>query len=153
MSKIEINVNNQFSAQKEIKDLVDDVERVLNREIQVAAGEIVKRTQQGQTPDGGNFKSYTKGYAKYKAKKGRNTNVDLTFSGQMLQAIQTKIEKTASAITAIIFFNVPRSNRGASGKGSTITNPALAEILGRVRPFFALSDKQIDKIINALQKK
>lgn len=153
MSNVEISVNNQFSAQKEIKKLVDNVETVLNKEIQLAAGEIVKRTQAGQKPTGGAFKAYSKSYAKYKSSKGRSTGVDLTFSGQLLQAIQTKIEKTTSAITATIFFNAPRSNRGASGKGSTITNPALATELERTRPFFALSKKQIDKIINALQRK
>lgn len=154
MSSIEISVNNQFSAKAEIKDLVDDLEKTLDREIQLAAGEIVKRTQSGSTPDGSTFEPYSKAYAKRKAKTNRSgTLVNLTYSGQMLQAITTKIEKTASSITATIFFNAPRGNRGASGKGSTITNSALATVLEKVRPFFALSEKQIAKLINALQKK
>lgn len=149
MAKVEIDINSQFSAAREIKELRDDFEEILNREIQIAAGELVKRAQSGVTPDGESMAAYTPAYAKRKQKTKRGTNVNLTFSGQLLQSIQTKIERTAGSVTAIIYFLASRNNRS----GGSITNPALAREIEKKRKFFALSAQQIDKIINALQRK
>jgi hypothetical protein len=148
VAKVEISVNSQFSAAKEIKSLRDDYAEILNREVQLAAGEIVKRAQSGITPDGGAMAPYSPAYAKRKVKTKRGANVNLTFSGQLLQAIQSKVEKVADGIVATIYFNAGRSNRS----GSSITNPALAQAIEKKRKFFALSAQQIDKIINALQR-
>mgnify|MGYP000312307724 CR=1 FL=1 len=51
---------------------------------------IVSRTQRGKDVKLRGFKSYKADYAKYRAKHGRDKSVNLTYSGRMLGAINSK---------------------------------------------------------------
>ena len=51
---------------------------------------IVARTQRGKDVKMKGFKSYKADYAKYRAKHGRDRKVNLTYSGRMLGAINSK---------------------------------------------------------------
>lgn len=148
-----IEFTSRFDAKKEVVNLIDGFEKILEKEMQEAAGEIVRRSQRGETVSGGRMKQYSKSYKRYKESLGRSGQVDLTLSGQMLTALVAGVEYTKTSVTGVIYFLMQRSNRGIGGKGSTATNSQLAEWNDNIRPFFALSKKQIDKIINALQRK
>lgn len=51
---------------------------------------IVTRTQRGKDVKLSGFKSYKADYAKYRSKHGRDRKVNLTYSGAMLGAINSK---------------------------------------------------------------
>ena len=51
---------------------------------------IVNRTLGGKDTKLKGFKSYSSDYAKYRTKNGRNKKVNLTYSGKMLGAINSK---------------------------------------------------------------
>lgn len=154
LSKTDVTFQNGFSAKIETDKLRDELEHIMDREMQIAVGEIIERTQSGKTPEGGAMKAYSAKYRKYKDNKGTKQNrnlssrggsVNLTLSGQLLEAINSLVRVQANTITGIIYFNAARSP-------GSITNSGLAQALEKLRPFFALSKKQIDQIVNALKK-
>lgn len=126
-----------FDPKKLATDLMDRQEKALDRALQEAARGIVQRTQQGRDVSGSTFDPYSPKYKEWKRKKGRTGDVDLTFSGKMLQSIQSKIKRTTSAIIGTIYFN--GSKEAAKARGNL-----------RYREFFGLSTKQVDEISKAL---
>ncbi len=64
------------------------------KKLRLSAGTIeagmIKRTQGGKDVKLKSFKKYTKGYEAYKKKKGRGGDVNLTYSGNMLNSITHK---------------------------------------------------------------
>lgn len=125
-----------FKAMKELamKELGDTLEKAVADE----TDEIVKRTQSGQSVNGGGFAPYTPAYKKFKAKKGRSGKVDLTFTGKMLAAIDYKIQKISNGFRATVFFNSAEAAAKAEGNS-------------KKRQFFGFSKEQVDRITKKLQ--
>ena len=65
------------------------IKRLRLEALNIVAG-IVDRTMKGKDVKLMGMKSYSKDYAKYRQKHGRNKRVNLTYSGAMLGAISTK---------------------------------------------------------------
>lgn len=92
-------------------------EQLVGEETMTAIGEqavaiIQGRTQSGRDADGQPFAPYDSDYAKRRAKKGRSTRPDLTFTGNMLGAMASKF---VSAGKALIVFNRGEEAQKAAG--------------------------------------
>ena len=94
---------------------------------------IQKRTQVGKDLLGRRFTKYTDAYRKRRLKKGRSgTRVDLTFSGRMLGAMQSKFIRAGKAV-----INFSRAEEAAKAGGNE-----------RKRQFFGVVSKsEIDALI------
>ncbi len=103
--------------------------------------ELISRTQSGREISGKGFSAYTEKYAKFKKARGRNDSPpDLTFSGTMLKAIDSRFETDADgSVRATIFFNQPLEAAKAQGNQEK-------------RPFFGFSEKQVKRITERLRK-
>lgn len=100
------------------------------------AGQIVQRTQGGNSITGSGFVRYSQGYAKYKKAKGRNTTPDLTFTGKMLKSIRSRVTISANVITGFIYFLPSQAIKAFANQ--------------KLRPFFGLSNTQKQRIIKGL---
>lgn len=59
---------------------------------------VQRRTQAGSNVKGGRFKKYTDQYRRFRQKKGRSAKVDLTFTGRMMGAMQSRFIKPGLAV-------------------------------------------------------
>lgn len=132
-----VTIRNGINIQQLKEELVTQLRSKLESELEITAGEIVARTQSGKEITGSSFKPYSKGYAKYKAKKGRSTSVDLTFTGKMLGAITSRVYEQGKNLIGKIFFS---SSDEAKKAGYNQQD----------RKFFGLSTAQKQAITKAL---
>ena len=129
-----ITVTNQDILIRLPKARLDAIEREFEGALQDEATRIVLRTRQGTDVNGNAFAAYSPAYAKRRQAKGRNQSpVDLTFTGKMLAAVQTKVERLAGKVVGTIFFNSAAEAVKAQGNQKT-------------RRFFGLSAEQIHEI-------
>lgn len=129
-----IEIKNAEVIVRVVKEKLDKMTAKLEQAISDEATRIVMRTRKGLDVDGASFIPYTPKYAEYKKNKGRKTSpVDLTFSGNMLASIQTKVEKTLQGATGTIFFGSALEAAKARGNQER-------------RKFFGLSDEQVARI-------
>lgn len=133
--------NVEFKNLIDFKKMGDEVVQrksvAFGQAVQIETGEIVRRTQSGIDVNGSPFKAYSKEYAAYKKKKGRNATPDLTFSGKMLGSIKATVKATATKFFAEIKFS--SATEAAKAKGNL-----------KKRKFFGLSDEQIQRIRDAI---
>lgn len=113
--------------------------RLLSRALEEESRAIIERTRSGTGISGGKFEKLSEKYKKYKTKKGRRGVPDLTFSGRMLAAITSKVERTATGLLGSVFFNSPREADKARGNQ-------------KLRKFFGFSKEQIRRITEKLRK-
>jgi len=134
-----IKITKNFDVQKITDDLKNNLKRGLGTQLLDEAQEIISRTQAGKGVSGGRFKAYSDQYRKFRNKKGRRSGVDLTFTGNMLQSITSKVEVTADKIIGTIFFS---SNKEA----------LKASFNNVLRPFFGLSKDQVVRLTQKLKE-
>jgi phage gpG-like protein len=135
-----IEVTNNVDLRKQLQARKDRIERELSVAIQEEAQEIIDQTQKGIGYDGRPFSSYAEydpKYLEYKVSKGRKGNIDLTFSGRMLNSITTKVEQLGSLLRGIIY--VP-ADQAAKARGNM-----------RTRKFFGLSKEARERITERLR--
>lgn len=135
-----IEIQRTFDPKKLQKELKDKQKKNLEVALQEAATEIVERTRRQEPVNGGKFAKLSDKYAKYKQRKGRHGVPDLTFSGSMLRAIQTKVEETINGLLGTIFFGSTAESEKARGNQ-------------KFRKFFGLSRRQQTKIDETLEGK
>lgn len=129
-----IEVKNADVIVRVVQERLQQMRQRLEQVLVDEATEIVLRTQDGKDADGKPFDEYSPKYAKYRAKRGRKTDpVDLTFTGNMLAAIQTRVEDTTDGARGVIFFNSALEAAKARGNMER-------------RRFFGLSDEQVRRI-------
>lgn len=125
---IKINTNAKDVAKrigKKGKELSASVKRALSITAQVGINIIEARTSKGVGFKGGKFKKYTPLYAAFRASRGRSTNPDLQFTGQMLGSMTSR----ASSRQADIFFS-----RATESKKAAMNNIK--------RPFFGFNNRE-----------
>lgn len=105
---------------------------------------INERVDSGKEVNGSSFKGYSKEYDKFKKSKGRSGKVDLTFTGEMLNSMQYKVEDGNKLI-----IDFPR-RRHSKNKQPIDT---IAEQVDRERPFFDLSEKELNSLTEKHLKK
>lgn len=108
------------------------LEVLLEQEI----GQIVQRTQAGQTVTGGAMVKYSDEYRLYKTKTGRKATPDLTFTGNMLKSIRSVVKVSGTIITGFIYFLPSQAIKAFANQ--------------KLRPFFGLSGVQKQRIIKGL---
>lgn len=158
-----IEVKNAEVIVRLVKQKLDEAKARLKPALDDEATRIINRTRGGTDVNGQKFAPYTPAYNKRKAsfksgfttrsrdkvnggyKRGKNAGqvkgefsavnqpVDLTLSGNMLAAIQVKVEDTSSGATGTIYFNSALEAAKAQGNQQK-------------RQFFGLSDEQVQRI-------
>lgn len=99
---------------------------------------IDNRTTNGFDINGNRFKRYSKKYADYRVKKGRNPYpVDLQFTGRMLNSMRSK---KMNYFTRLVFF------RGAE-------NNKKAAMNNKSRQFFGLNRKEQSRVADIYFKR
>lgn len=145
-----------------VKEKIEKAIGKLDGALKDEATRIVLRTQSGVDVDGKSFAEYTPAYNRRKAglrsgfitrtgKKGKNARqvkgefsatpqaVDLTLSGNMLNAIQTDVSRTPTGAVGTIFFN--SALEAAKARGNQ-----------QKRRFFGFSDEQVERIKTKLEE-
>ena len=100
------------------------------------AGQIIQRTQAGQTITGGAMAKYSDSYREYKTKKGRKATPDLTFTGNMLKGIRSVVKISGNVIAGFIYLLPSQAIKAFANQ--------------KLRPFFGLSNVQKQRIIKGL---
>ena len=118
---------------KKGKELSASDKRALSVTAQVGINIIEARTSKGVGFKGGKFKKYTPIYAAFRASRGRSSNPDLQFTGQMLSSMTSR----ASSRKAEIFFT-----RATESKKAAMNN--------KTRPFFGFSSKEKKKLADEI---
>jgi len=124
---LEINVTAVKGALDKIQRAVPSAtNRAMSKTATFIQTVIKDRSSQGKSVNGGGFKSYSKGYARVRSKRGASTTPNLFFSGQMFGNMTfKKLNKTK----AQIFF----PNR---------TQNLKAFFNDQTRPFFSVNAKE-----------
>jgi len=106
---------------------------------------IDKRTHEGKDVQGKKFKPYAESYKSYREKNQRPVDkVDFDFHGSMWDALTFEY---GSKSVRVFFQNTPDQY-----SSTHVTNAAKAFFLNEQRQFFALSDKDVKKIKEMVQK-
>ncbi len=141
MIETKININNieVVNFLKEItrkqKSVID---KGLKRVSNMAVLMITKRTQAGKLPDGGSMKPYARSTVKSRQKRGRQTGyVDLTDTGKMFRSLDFK---TGGMKSTLFFANMERAKIASYHDSFGVGKRKVK------RPFFAIADKEEDKI-------
>ena len=144
--EVGVNINNI-----EVKNLLKNISRKqkavitksLNRVSNMAVLMITKRTQGGKLPDGGNMRSYASSTVKSRKKRGRQTGfVDLTDTGKMFRSLDFK----TGGLKSTLFFANKEREKIASYHDTFGVGKRKVK-----RPFFAIGNKEEDKIIKEFQ--
>ena len=119
-------------------------QKSLNRVSNMAVLMITKRTQSGKLPDNQRMEPYTKATKKSRKDRGRQVGfVDLTDTGKMFRSLDFK---QSGFKNTLFFSNKEREKIAAQhdffGVGKRKTK----------RPFFAIGNKEEDKIVNEFTK-
>lgn len=142
---IEYKIN--FDIGKWKSDLRARAEKAVATQMEQAARQIVERTQSGTDADGNPFRRYSKSYAAMKAATGRDSGtVDLTYTGRMLKAVHTKIQKSMNFIEGVIYVTPGQAEKARKHmEGDPGTRLPK-------RPFLKLSAQQIRSLVDAIKK-
>ena len=127
-----------------VKDgLRANLRKNLEKAMELAATEIIRRTQSGKDADGRKFKKYTKRYAAIKKETGKGRNVstvDLTLEGPMLKAIHSKVKlNTRDRLEGII--HITDKEQASKARGNM-----------KKRKFFAFSKKQRKDLLKIIRR-
>ena len=114
------------------------IDKGLKRVSNMAILMITKRTQSGKLPDGGYMRPYAKSTVKGRKKRGRQTGfVDLTDSGKMFRSLDFR---TGGFKSTLFFANKEREKIASYHDTFGVGKRKIT------RPFFAIGDREEDKI-------
>jgi hypothetical protein len=130
-----IKIENLGAIERAVGRRVERLKPAFTDAVSVEKERIKTRTQSGLDVSGKTFPRYSKKWAKVRKAEGLQTSyVDLTFSGDMFEALRVAFKSNATSITGVIAF-----------AGSKQAEKAMEnEMLGR--SFFGLSKEQIEII-------
>lgn len=121
------------------KEFDDNIKRGFGQVLADSIAEMQLRIASGRDVTGAQFKPYSPGYKEYKAEKVGHGNVNLFWSGLMVNSIQFKIQQEGESVVGIIYFANPVAAERAS------YNIALG------RDFFGLTLEQQQSIYDRIQ--
>ena len=114
------------------------IDKGLKRVSNMAVLMITKRTQSGKLPDGGRMRPYASSTVKGRKKRGRQTGfVDLTDTGKMFRSLDFK---TGGMKSTLFFANKEREKIASYHDTFGVGRRKIK------RPFFAIGDKEEDKL-------
>jgi len=118
--------------------------------MQELSRKIVKRTQAGISVEGLKFKPYSAKYADKRAESGRNTTVDLTLSGGMLQAVQTKDPVITSKGTSIKIYIANIATKDPFSK-KFVSAVEKVKKTNKYRRWFGVSKQEREDLIRKIK--
>lgn len=144
-----------INVSKAFKERLRTLEPKLEAKMMDLKDEIHSRTLSGKDADGRPFREYSSGYKKRRAKKGRGSNVNLTFRGNMLGSMQTRTVRSArGALLGRIY--VPDQADPDPKVKATQLDKARWHMEGAgdlpKREFFRLSNSQAKKLIKFIKE-
>lgn len=114
------------------------INKGLKRVSNMAVLMITKRTQSGKLPDGGNMRPYASSTVRGRKKRGRQTGfVDLTDTGKMFRSLDFR---TGNLKSTLFFANKEREKIASYHDTFGVGRRKIT------RPFFAIGDKEEDKL-------
>ena len=120
------------------------IQKSLNRVSNMAILMITKRTQKGNLPDGGKMLPYAKSTKKSRNKRGRQTGfVDLTDTGKMFRSLDFRKRGFRNTL---LFTNMERAKIASFHDTFGVGKKRVK------RPFFAIGNKEEDKIVDEFTK-
>ena len=120
------------------------IDKSLKRVSNMAILMITKRTQAGKLPDGGKMRSYARSTVKSRKKRGRQTGfVDLTDTGKMFRSLDFR---TGGFKSTLFFANKEREKIASFHDSLGVGKRKIT------RPFFAIGDKEEDKLRSEFSK-
>ena len=140
--QVSVNIND-IEVKKLLKTISTKQKSVINKSLNrvsnMAIFMITTRTQKGKLPDGGNMRPYARSTAKSRRKRGRQTGfVDLTDTGKMFRSLDFK---TGGSKSTLFFANKEREKIASYHDTFGVGKRKVK------RPFFAIGNKEEDKII------
>lgn len=129
-----------FNADKKSKELTDTLEKRLGRATEYAQGEISRRTEKGEGADGP-LREYAESTKAYKLRTKGKDSVNLTETGQMLEAMTSKTERNSNGVAGVIFFGTAEAAQKARWNQDLRPN------------FFKLSKQQLQTLVKRLRGK
>jgi hypothetical protein len=167
-----ITYKNRVDITKLAKNIQDGAHSALDKQIQLAAKEIIKRSQSGKGVEGASLPGLSPAYAKYKEKVGRKPNADLTLTGALLKSIQSSVKVVNGKLVGLISFKddthpkaprIPvskltergkqrRKNAKPAAAGKRATVHVVARAMQARAKFFELSKAQRARLYRAIQK-
>lgn len=138
-----IDFKSSFEPKRIITEILDKQEKILARALEEEITEIQERTQGGKDAKGATFKKYSDSYAKYKSSrnsKGQSRKIsppDLTYSGDMLRSITSKVQRLGAGLLGTIFLTGNAATKARENQ--------------KTRNFFGFSKEQIQRIKDKLQ--
>ena len=139
----------------EIRGLRNIIRRVLQIEGAIGSpflmGEIAEfikftikaRTSEGRDVEGSLFEPYSDTYALFRQETGHSTDrVNLTYHGTMLASMTSDVSEDEARI---YFLNTPDEDN------PKVTSPQKAYFLNEERLFFALSQAEVDEIVDMVR--
>jgi len=138
-AKIDINT---IEVTNLLKKITNKQKAVINKGIKrvsnMAVLMITKRTQSGKLPDGNRMRPYASSTLKGRKKRGRQTGfVDLTDTGKMFRSLDFK---TGAFKSTLFFSNMERAKIASYHDTFGVGKRKIT------RPFFAIGDREEDKI-------
>jgi len=114
------------------------IDKGLKRVSNMAILMITKRTQSGKLPDGGRMRPYASSTIRGRKKRGRQTGfVDLTDTGKMFRSLDFR---TGAFKSTLFFSNMERAKIASYHDTFGVGKRKIT------RPFFAIGDREEDKI-------
>lgn len=138
-AKIDVNTIEVTNLLKKITSKQKAViNKGLKRVSNMAVLMITKRTQSGKLPDGGNMRPYASSTVRGRKKRGRQTGfVDLTDTGKMFRSLDFR---TGNLKSTLFFANKEREKIASYHDTFGVGKRKIT------RPFFAIGDKEEDKL-------
>lgn len=121
------------------REFENSIKRGFGQILSDAIAEMLQRIASGRDVNNAQFKPYSPSYKEYKSEKVGHGNVNLFWSGLMVNSIQFKIQQEGDSVVGVIYFANPVAAERAS------YNIALG------RDFFGLSVEQQQNIYDRIQ--
>ncbi len=147
-----ISVSNLEAIQRAVEKRINAIGGSLEQAVQVERDAIETRTKQGIDVNGSPFEKYSES-KKWNWRDVRIKNekqvayVDLSFSGDMFEALKTVVKRSGFKFLATIFFDDRKQAQKAKGHHTG----KLGRTTYEPRKFFALSQSQREAIISKIR--
>ena len=145
--EVKVNINN-IEVIKELKKISrkqrSAIDTALKKVSNMALLMITRRTQAGKLPDGGQMRGYAQSTVRSRKKRGRQTGfVDLTDTGKMFRSLDFR---TGGFKSTLFFANKEREKIASFHDSLGVGKRKIT------RPFFAIGDKEEDKLRSEFSK-
>ena len=158
-----IEIEGNLDLEKAAKEIQDSLEKEFSKVRQLETGKMKQRIRSARDVNNAPMK-LTPEYAAAKVRSGRNGIADLTWTGTLLNAIGTKIERVGSDLVGTIFIQntsapAPKIKPKTKQKRASAPKTRIVNTLDKARglidqgkKFFGLTQEQLTNITNKLKE-